>query len=39
MKKAILFLILLGTTLPIAGCIVVPYPGYYRPGCGWHRCW
>ena len=40
MKKAILFLVLLGTTLPIAGCIVAPYPGYgYRPGCYYHRCY
>jgi hypothetical protein len=41
MKKAMLLLFLLATTLPIAGCIVAPYPGYYRGGCYWHpyRCY
>ena len=33
MKKALLVLLLFATTLPIAGCVIVPYPGYgyYRP--------
>ena len=48
MKKALLALLLLATTLPVAGCIVVPYPGYgygyghARPGwCYYHpyRCY
>lgn len=42
MKKAILMLVLLGTTLSVSGCIIAPYPGYgYRGGCAWHpyRCY
>ena len=48
MKKALLVLLLLATTLPVAGCIVAPYPvyghgyGYARPGwCYYHpyRCY
>jgi hypothetical protein len=46
MKKTMLMLLLLATTLPIAGCIVAPYPGYYgyyggRGGCYYHpyRCY
>jgi hypothetical protein len=44
MKKAMLILVLIATTLPIAGCIVAPYPGYYRGGEGWcyyhpYRCY
>jgi hypothetical protein len=46
MKKALLTLLLLATTLPIAGCIIAPYPGYgygySRPGwCYYHpyRCY
>ncbi len=45
MRRAILMLVLLATTLPIAGCIVAPYPGYGygygRGGCYWHpyRCY
>lgn len=46
MKKALLFLLLLATTLPVAGCIIAPYPGYgyYRHGgggCYYHpyRCY
>jgi hypothetical protein len=36
MKKALLALLLLATTLPIAGCVVVPYPGYYGYGYGYN---
>ncbi len=45
MKRALLLVILLATTLPIAGCIVAPYPGYYGGGrggwCAYHpyRCY
>lgn len=43
MKKAMLILVLAGTTLPIAGCIIAPYPGYRGGGgwCYWHpyRCY
>lgn len=41
MKRAIATLVLLATLVPLAGCIVAPYPGYYRPGwCYYHpyRC-
>ena len=43
MKRAILMLVLLATTLPIAGCIIAPFPGYgyYRGGCYYrpYRCY
>ncbi len=43
MKQILIMVVLFATTLPIAGCIVAPYPvygyGYRHHGCGFYRCW
>ena len=43
MKKLLIALALLATSVSVSGCSIAPYPGYYgyryHPSCYYHRCY